>query len=99
MLLSIQSVGVCGSDIHFWVDGKIGDFMVESPMILGHEASAMVVGVGEGVTHLNQGKLLHTKDVKHLLLFSKETLYLVCSSRSCLCEALYPILLQVTESP
>ena len=52
----MQSVGVCGSDVHFWVDGRIGDFVLESPMILGHEASAVVVGVGEGVTHLKLGE-------------------------------------------
>lgn len=55
VLLAVQSVGVCGSDVHFWVNGRIGDFVLESPMILGHEASAVVVGVGEGVTHLKQG--------------------------------------------
>lgn len=53
----MQSVGVCGSDVHFWVNGRIGDFVMESPMILGHEASALVVGTGDGVTHLKKGEL------------------------------------------
>lgn len=51
----MQSVGICGSDVHFWVDGRIGDFVLEKPMVLGHEASAVVVSIGEGVTHLKQG--------------------------------------------
>ena len=52
----MQSVGICGSDVHFWTDGRIGDFVVRSPMILGHEASALVVGRGEGVTQLKEGE-------------------------------------------
>ncbi len=55
VLLSMQSVGICGSDVHYWVSGRIGDFVVESPMVMGHESSGRVVGVGEGVTHLKPG--------------------------------------------
>lgn len=52
----MQSVGICGSDVHFFVDGRIGDFVVESPMVMGHEGSAVVVAIGEGVTNLKAGK-------------------------------------------
>jgi L-iditol 2-dehydrogenase len=55
VLLAMQSVGVCGSDVHFWLNGRIGDYLLESPMVVGHEASAVVAGVGDGVTHLKQG--------------------------------------------
>ena len=51
----MQSVGICGSDVHYWVHGRIGDFVVEAPMVMGHEASGLVVGVGEGVTSLQPG--------------------------------------------
>ena len=31
------SVGICGSDVHYWTHGAIGDFIVKAPMVLGHE--------------------------------------------------------------
>ena len=52
VLLSMRSVGICGSDVHFLLAGAIGDFVVESPMVLGHECSGVVSALGEGVTHL-----------------------------------------------
>ena len=55
VLLSMHSVGICGSDVHFWAAGKIGDFTVESPMVMGHECSGVVSALGEGVTHLKVG--------------------------------------------
>ena len=54
----MQSVGICGSDVHFWVEGRIGDFVLNSPTIMGHEASGVVVGMGDGVTSLALGKPL-----------------------------------------
>ena len=52
----VASVGVCGSDTHYYDHGRIGDFVVESPLVLGHEASGEVVAVGEGVTSLRPGQ-------------------------------------------
>lgn len=49
------SVGICGSDVHYWTHGSIGDFIVKEPIILGHETSAKVVEVGSNVTHLQPG--------------------------------------------
>lgn len=47
---------LCGSDVHFWVDGNIGDaFILDRPMILGHESSGRVVAIGDGVTHIKPG--------------------------------------------
>lgn len=40
--LRINSVGICGSDVHYWTNGAIGDFVVRAPMVLGHEASGVV---------------------------------------------------------
>src|SRR5699024_8841461 len=51
----MHTVGICASDVHYWTDGKIGSFVVEAPMILGHEGSGTVTEVGEGVTHLSPG--------------------------------------------
>ena len=55
VLIEMRSVGICGSDVHYWVEGRIGDFVVKSPMVMGHEASGKVVAVGEGVTNLQIG--------------------------------------------
>lgn len=51
----ISKVGICGSDVHYFEHGRIGDFVVEQPMILGHECSGVVARVGEGVSHLKVG--------------------------------------------
>ena len=55
VLIGVQSVGICGSDIHFWTDGHIGDRTIVAPTILGHEASGVVIDVGDGVTSLQPG--------------------------------------------
>lgn len=55
VLLEMKEVGICGSDVHYWTHGRIGDFVVEAPMILGHEASAVVSKIGPGVTNLKEG--------------------------------------------
>ena len=42
--IAIDTVGVCGSDIHYYTHGKIGPFLVKSPMVLGHEAAHHIAG-------------------------------------------------------
>lgn len=49
VLVRVRAVGVCGSDVHYYKEGRIGDFVVEEPLILGHEVSGVVAGVGAGV--------------------------------------------------
>jgi L-iditol 2-dehydrogenase len=49
LLLDVTAVGVCGSDLHTYLYGQVGDTAPEGPLILGHEAAGRVVGVGEGV--------------------------------------------------
>ncbi|MBL8117488.1 MAG: NAD(P)-dependent alcohol dehydrogenase [Anaerolineae bacterium] len=53
--IAINTVGVCGSDVHYYQHGAIGPFVVREPMILGHEASGQVLEVGSAVTHLQAG--------------------------------------------
>jgi len=53
--IAIHTVGVCGSDVHYYTHGRIGPFVVEAPMVLGHEAAGTVVELGAGVTHLKVG--------------------------------------------
>lgn len=55
VLVKIDCVGICGSDIHYYETGRIGNYIVEPPFVLGHEAAGEVVGVGEGVTDLKPG--------------------------------------------
>ena len=53
--IKIANVGVCGSDIHYFTHGAIGPFVVKEPMVLGHEASGVVIEVGKAVTSLAEG--------------------------------------------
>jgi L-iditol 2-dehydrogenase len=49
VLVAVRSVGVCGSDVHYFQHGRIGDFVVRSPLVLGHEVSGRIAAVGAGV--------------------------------------------------
>jgi L-iditol 2-dehydrogenase len=49
VLIKVASVGVCGSDVHYYREGRIGDFVVDAPLVLGHEVSGRIVGVGRDV--------------------------------------------------
>lgn len=53
--IKTHTVGICGSDVHYYTHGKIGHFVVTEPMILGHEASGVVLACGADVTHLKPG--------------------------------------------
>lgn len=55
VLVKLEYVGICGSDMHYYETGAIGDFVVESPFVLGHEPGGTVVEVGSKVTHLRVG--------------------------------------------
>lgn len=55
VLVQIQYVGVCGSDLHYYETGRIGDYIVEPPFVLGHEASGIVKELGKNVTNLKVG--------------------------------------------
>ena len=56
VLVQVASVGVCGSDVHYFEHGRIGSHVVEAPLVLGHEASGVVVEVGASVTRLTVGQ-------------------------------------------
>ncbi len=53
--IALRTVGVCGSDVHYYEAGRIGQFVVRAPMILGHEASGRVVEIGSEVKTLKVG--------------------------------------------
>jgi len=55
VLLRLGAAGICGSDLHYYFEGRNGSFVVREPLIPGHEASAVVAGVGPGVTRVKVG--------------------------------------------
>lgn len=55
VLVKVEYVGICGSDLHYYESGRIGDFVVKPPFVLGHEAGGTVVEVGSKVQHLKIG--------------------------------------------
>ena len=55
VLVAVRDVGICGSDVHYYEHGRIGDYVVENPLVLGHESAGEVVAVGDAVTHLAAG--------------------------------------------
>lgn len=55
VLVKLEYVGICGSDLHYYESGAIGEFVVEPPFVLGHEPGGTVVEVGKNVTDLKVG--------------------------------------------
>lgn len=55
VLIKVEYVGICGSDIHYYEHGRIGDYVVTPPFVLGHESSGEVVKIGKEVSHLKVG--------------------------------------------
>lgn len=55
VLVRVRDVGICGSDVHYYEHGRIGDYVVEDPIVLGHESAGEIVEVGEAVAGLGVG--------------------------------------------
>ncbi|CAH0718100.1 unnamed protein product, partial [Brenthis ino] len=55
VLLRMDCVGICGSDVHYWQSGSCGHFVLKEPMIMGHEASGVVAKLGAKVKNLQVG--------------------------------------------
>ncbi len=55
VLVKVEYVGVCGSDLHYYETGRIGDYVASFPFVLGHEAGGTVAELGKGVTNLAVG--------------------------------------------
>ena len=55
VLLRLGAAGICGSDIHYYLHGRVGQFAIREPLTPGHEASGVVVATGPGVTRLREG--------------------------------------------
>ena len=55
VLVKLEYVGICGSDMHYYETGAIGDYVVKPPFVLGHEPGGVVVETGSNVKHLKVG--------------------------------------------
>lgn len=55
VLVRVKAVGVCGSDVHWFSRGRIGETVLEDPLVLGHEAAGVIQQVGRNVHHLDVG--------------------------------------------
>uniref|UniRef100_A0A0M3HGJ2 Sorbitol dehydrogenase n=1 Tax=Ascaris lumbricoides TaxID=6252 RepID=A0A0M3HGJ2_ASCLU len=55
LLIRVHTVGICGSDVHYWTHGAIGSFVVRQPMVLGHETSGTVAAMGSEVKGFKVG--------------------------------------------
>lgn len=65
VLVQVGSVGVCGSDVHYYEHGRIGKYVVESPLILGHEVGGRIVAVGEQVDPGRVGERVAIEPQRH----------------------------------
>uniref|UniRef100_A0A1A9VGW2 Sorbitol dehydrogenase n=1 Tax=Glossina austeni TaxID=7395 RepID=A0A1A9VGW2_GLOAU len=55
VLLAMDCVRICGTDVHFWPEGKIDPDVVKDPLVLGHEESGVVCEIGKDVKDLKVG--------------------------------------------
>ena len=55
VVIAFGAGGICGSDLHYYKDGGVGDFKLREPMILGHEVAGTVAAIGSGVTKVSTG--------------------------------------------
>ena len=63
VLLKIDTIGICGSDIHYYKEGKIGDQVIDFPFVIGHECSAIVEEVGKKVKRVKPGDIVAVEPV------------------------------------
>lgn len=55
VMIKVMAVGICGSDVHYYDQGRIGDFVVNQPIVLGHESSGQIIAVGAAVKNFKVG--------------------------------------------
>lgn len=80
VLIRVHSVGVCGSDVHYFQHGRIGPYVVESPLVLGHEASGTIVAVGADVDESRVGRRVAIEPQRpcRVCEFCREGAYNLC---------------------
>lgn len=82
VLIALEYVGICGSDLHYYEQGAIGEYVVNPPFVLGHEASGTVIETGPGVKHLKIGDRVAMEPQKTcgVCEFCKSGRYNLCSN-------------------
>ena len=85
VLVKLDYVGICGSDLHYYETGAIGDYVVKPPFVLGHEPGGVVVEVGKDVKHLQVGDRVALEPGKTCgqCEFCKEGKYNLCPDVVC----------------
>lgn len=80
VLVQVASVGVCGSDVHYYRHGRIGDYVVRAPMILGHEVGGRIVAVGADVDEARIGERVAIEPQRpcRVCEFCREGAYNLC---------------------
>ncbi|WP_298860382.1 NAD(P)-dependent alcohol dehydrogenase [uncultured Microbacterium sp.] len=73
VLVRVDAVGVCGSDVHFFHEGRLGDWEVVEPLVLGHESAGLIVAVGSAVDAGRVGQRVSIEP-QHPSTTSRETL-------------------------
>lgn len=58
VLVEVKATGICGSDIHYYEQGRIGDFVLRAPMVIGHESAGIITAVGQGIDPSRVGQLV-----------------------------------------
>lgn len=58
VVVAVGAVGICGSDVHYFEHGRIGEYVLREPMVIGHEAAGTVIDIGPGVPPRRLGELV-----------------------------------------
>ena len=66
-LVHVRATGICGSDVHFWKHGHIGDMVVVGENGLGHESAGVVIKAGRDVTEFQAGKSTFVRGLNPIL--------------------------------
>lgn len=58
VIVAVKATGICGSDVHYYEHGRIGDFVLESPMVIGHESAGVITAVGTDIDSRRVGQVV-----------------------------------------
>ncbi|SPB49663.1 unnamed protein product [Aspergillus niger] len=84
VLVRVVATGLCGSDIHYWQHGKLGEYEVTQPLILAHESSGVIVATGGNFQGLkiNDRVALEPRNPCNVCPYCRSGRYKLCTSNS-----------------